>query len=100
MVKLFFLGWYVVTTYSIDNGKHVYLVENKMYNQHIALNLDKPLSYGEGANIKLKFEAECQKVTDPWPIVSVHHLYCNADKVKELKCTKHNSFVINGIRYC
>lgn len=103
MNEILLVGWFVISFYGMDEGKHNYLLQDKRTNTNVAWLSDKPLSYGQGANIKLKMLAECTKVTAPAAGPGMHGVvsyYCNANKVEELKCTERNSIVVGGVRYC
>lgn len=103
MTKVILAGWFVISFYGMDDGKHNYLLQDKRTNTNVAWLSDEPLSYGQGADIKLKIKADCERVTAPSAgpgMKGVVSYYCNANEVVELKCTEINSIVVGGVRYC
>jgi hypothetical protein len=103
MNEVILAGWFVISFYGMDNGKHNYLLQDKRTQTNVAWLSETPLPYGQGANIKLKIRADCDKVEAPPMSPGMHGVisyYCNANEVVELKCTERNSFVIGGVRYC
>lgn len=106
LITFVFAGWLIIDTHTIDNDKHNYLLREPKKNVLIAASTEKPLSYDEGAWIKLKIKVECNVVRDPYIGTSgVYHFdsisyVCNGEDVEELKCTEENSMVVGGVRYC
>jgi hypothetical protein len=106
MNKIFLTGWFIIRMHTLDGVEHNYLFEDPVKNTMVSATLEAPLSYEAGTWIKLDIAADCTTIEERYEergiAVMLHRniVLCNAQSVKELKCTERNSFIVNGIAYC
>lgn len=102
---ILFQTWFLISSYSVDDDRHNYLVHIKKHNVNLSLSLSEPLAYGEQRWIKLKVEADCNVVKTPFMVGTKQQgwhkdYFCSAEEAEEMKCTERNSFVVGGVRFC
>ena len=94
-------AWFSISYAGVDDGMHVYLLENKKDGIHLAVRQDKPLPYQAG-NIRISGTVECTDVQQfeyampsSGPVYS-KHMYCNSIKIKEEPCDPNREGIIVG----
>ena len=72
----------------------------------VLVSTETPYPYEENTWINLEMSVSCLESSEPYTIKDVTGTFsrqvniCAAEKVKELKCSESNSFIVNDIAYC
>lgn len=97
--------WFVSFSGVEDDGTRIYLLRAPTKNVSVNVRSEVTHNWEENSWVKANIVMECEKIATNSEIIpniyrNKDEYFCEALKVKELKCTPKNSSAIGKVLYC